>query len=80
MESVDQTLVRQKVAQFANSEHAKILPELFKECRTPIQSIIGKDEFQTLVNAITIEVETKFISNILVHLQQVKEGKMHGKK
>ena len=79
METTDDMLKKQKMMEFAGSEYAKILPDILKECRTPIQSIIGKDQWETTVNALTIEVETRFISSLLTFLNQVREGKLHGK-
>ena len=79
METPDDILKKQKMMEFAASPLAAVLPDLLKDCRTPIKTIIGKDEFNTLVNALTIEVETNFISQVLIHIQQIKEGKLHGK-
>lgn len=56
-------------------DYANDLVEILKENRTPILKIIGKDEYTTLVNAITLEVEAELIQRVVVYLEELKSGK-----
>lgn len=51
--------------------------ELLNECKTPIGSVIGDNEFKTVVNAITLEVEASMIMRFVNYLQDIKNANFH---
>ena len=70
----DQTM-QQKVVLFATSEHYQGAVELLKRARTQIVTIIGDNEFKTLVNALTLELETALIQRFVVEVDNIRTGK-----
>lgn len=69
----DQT-PKQKMITFATSEHVGGAVDLLKKCRTQLTSVIAGNEFQTLVNAITLEVESNLIQRLIVSVEKIREG------
>ncbi len=74
MSETEQTL-QQKVVTFATSEHYPGAVELLKRSRTQLQTIIGEDEFHTLLNALTLELETNLIQRFIVMVDDIRTGK-----
>lgn len=72
-----QPVTKQQKILLANSEHLPAMIEIMKDCRTELHTIISKDEFHTLVNALTLELESALIQRVVVYLEQIKEGKLH---
>ena len=70
---VDQTL-QQKVVSFATSEHYAGAVELLKQCRTQLTSVISDDEFHTVVNALTLELETNLIQRFVIAVDNIRTG------
>lgn len=70
---MDQT-PKQKMIAFATSEHYAGAVELLKRCRTQLTTVIGKDEFSTLVNTITLEKESELISALVVAVEKIRNG------
>lgn len=70
----EQTL-DQKVILFANSEHYQGAVELLKRSLTQVISIIGENEFDTLVNALTLELETGLVRRFVVEIDAIRTGK-----
>lgn len=75
----NQTLKQQKIA-LAQSEHHSVIVDLMKDCATPIVDIIGKNEFETLVNAITLEVEGKMMVRMADYIIKIRQGALHEQK
>ncbi len=73
MSDTEQT-VEQKVVSFANSEHYQGAVELLKRSLTTITSLIGEDEFKTVVNALTVELETALIQRFVVSINNIRTG------
>ena len=69
----DQTLEQKKVS-FATSEHYQGAVELLKQSLTQITSLIGEDEFGTLKNAMTVELETALIQRFVVAINNIRSG------
>lgn len=71
----EQTLKQKKIA-LAQSEHAGTIIELMKDCtsKTPL---IADTEFKTLLNAITLEVESNMIRNMVDYLESIRAGALH---
>ena len=70
-----QTLNQKKMT-LAASEHAPVIIELMKDCmqNTPI---IGKTQWDTIVNAITLEVQGTMLREMVDHLEAIRKGKLH---
>jgi hypothetical protein len=68
---MDQT-ERQKIITFATSENASGAIELMKKCRTQLTTVLADDQFKTLVNALTLEIETNLIQRVVVAIDRVR--------
>lgn len=75
MNETEQSLVQKKMA-LAASEHAPVIIELMKDCmdNTPI---VAKTEWETIVNAITLEVQGTMLKTMVDHLEAIREGSLH---
>ena len=72
---MEDTNTKQKIIMFANSEHSTGAIELFKKCRTQLTTVVADDEFHTLVNALTLEIESSLIQRIIVAIDNIRSGK-----
>lgn len=72
----NQTTTQRKIS-LAQSEHSGAIIELMKDCTTQIVDIIGKTEFETLVNAITMEVEGRMMAKMVDHIDRIRKGSLH---
>jgi len=70
----NQQTIEQKVVSFANSEHYPGAVELLKRCLTEITTLIGENEFKTMVNAMTVELETALIHRFVVQIDKIRTG------
>jgi hypothetical protein len=70
---MDETL-NQKVISFATSDGYQGAVELLRRNRTHITSILSDSEFQTLVNALTIEIESNLIQRLVVSIDSIRNG------
>jgi hypothetical protein len=66
--------VRQKMISFATSEFAPGAIELLKKCRTQLSTVMADTEFQTLVNALTLEIEANLIQRLVISIDKVRHG------
>jgi len=68
--------MNQKKMVLAASEHAPVIIELMKDCmsQTPI---VGKTEWETIVNAITLEVQGTMLRSMVDHLEGIRQGNLH---
>lgn len=73
METTDQSQ-QQKMIAFATSEFAPGAIELLKKCRTQLSTVMADTEFHTLVNALTLEIETNLIQRLVVAIDNVRNG------
>jgi len=71
---MDEQTAKQKMIAFATSEHYAGAVELLKRCRTRLTTVIGKTEFDTIVNTITLEKETELISSLVVAIEKIRNG------
>jgi len=67
-----QSMIQKKIA-LAQSEHAPIIIELLKDCITQ-SPLIGDNEFKTLVNAITFDVQSELIIKMVERLEFIRSG------
>jgi len=77
-EENEQSLIQKKMA-LAASEHAPVVIELMKDCmsQTPI---VAKTEWETIVNAITLEVQGTMLRTMVDHLEAIRKGVLHESK
>ena len=66
--------IRQKMISVATSEHAPGAIELLKKCRTQLTTVMADTEFGTLVNALTLEIESNLIQRLVVVIDKVRSG------
>lgn len=75
MDETEQSL-KQKMISFAGSDYAGAV-ELLKKCRTRVTTVVEKNEFQTLVNAITLECEANLIGRLVVAIDEIRKGNIN---
>jgi len=68
--------LNQKKMTLASSEHAPVIVELMKDCMSQ-NPIIAKTEWETIVNAITLEVQGTMLRMMVDHLEAIRQGKLH---
>ncbi len=73
MEANEQNIEQKKVS-FANSEHYQGAIELLKQSLTQVTSLVGETEFKTVVNALTVEMETDLIRRFVVAINNIRTG------
>ncbi len=74
MAESEQSLLQKKIA-LAQSEHASIILELIKDV-TSKNPIIADTEFKTLVNAITLDVESSLMLRLADYIAEIRLGKL----
>ena len=78
MDENEQNLKQKKIT-LATSKHAPIIIELMKDCmaNTPI---IAKTEWETIVNAVTLEVQGTMLRAMVDLLEDIRKGGSHDPK
>ena len=71
---MDNQTAKQKIVSFATSEHYAGAVELLKECRTQLSSVVADDEFHTIVNALTLEMESNLIQRMIIAVEKIRSG------
>lgn len=71
----DQSLKQKKIA-LATSEHASTIIELLKDCM-PQTQLVGKTEWETIVNAITLDVHGTILRTVVDYLEDIRRGGLH---
>ena len=69
----NQSLIQKKIA-FAQGGDIQAVIEILKDVRTKHSTIIADDEFKTLVNALTLEIESQIITRFIVEIENIKQG------
>lgn len=75
MEENEQSLKQKKIA-LATSEHASIIIELLKDCM-PQPRLVAKTEWETIVNAITMETNGTILRTMVDYLEDIRKGSLH---
>ena len=65
--------LKQKKILLAGSEHAPVIIELMKDCITK-NKIIGKTEWDTIVNALTLEIQGDMIQSMVAYIEAIRKG------
>jgi hypothetical protein len=71
----NQSLVQKKIA-LAQSEHALIIIELMKDIMPKVPLVDDKSEWKTIVNAITLEVQSTMLRDMVDYLENIKNGSL----
>jgi len=74
----DQTLDQRKIA-LAQSEHAPVVLELMKDCLSH-KPLVADNEWETIVNTITLDVQSTMMKSMADHLEGIKNGSLHEQK
>lgn len=71
----EQTIKQRKIA-LAQSEHASVIVELMKDvtAKTPI---IADTEWQTIVNALTLEIQSTMMRDMVDYIERIRQGVLH---
>ena len=75
MSESEQSLKQKKII-LAQSEHAPVVIELMKDCLTQVP-IVAETEWKTIVNAITLEVQSTMMRAMVDHLEEIRKGSLH---
>lgn len=73
-EELKEQTLNQKAISFATSDHYAGAVEILKRVRTKLQSVLGENEFQTMVNALTLELEANLIQRFIVEIDSIRQG------
>lgn len=69
---VKQTMVQKKIA-FAQSGHLDAVLAIFNEC-THKGKLVGDTEYDTLVNAITMDAQAQLLIDFIASVDSIKQG------
>jgi hypothetical protein len=75
MPEEDQSLIQKKIS-LANNENSSVIIELMKDCMEQ-KPLVGKTEFETLVNSITLDVQGTMLKNMTDYLEDIRNGKLY---
>jgi|AntAceMinimDraft_18_1070375.scaffolds.fasta_scaffold392979_1 hypothetical protein len=77
MENEENQSLNQKKIALAQSEHAPIIIELMKDCMGQVPDLIADTEWETIVRAIRLDIHGKILTNMVNHLEGIRQGKLH---
>lgn len=66
--------VKGRKIQLARSPEASVMIEIMKDCRTQLMSVIADDQFKTIVNALTLELEAELIRKVVLYCESIRNG------
>lgn len=72
----EQSLTQKKIA-LAQSEHASTVIELMKDIMSHAP-LVGKTEWETIVNAITLDTQGTLLRGMVDYLEEIRKGKLYG--
>ena len=75
MEIENQTLIQKKIA-LAQGEYAPIMIEILRECIEQVP-LVGKTEWETIVNAITLDTQSSLLRRVVDRLEEIRAGALH---
>lgn len=73
----EQSLKQRKIA-LAQSEHASVIIELIKDVM-PHSFLVAKTEWETICNAVTFDVYSTIIRDMVEYLERIRNGELHDK-
>lgn len=68
--------IDQKKMAFAGSEHVATVIALIQECGG-VSKLIGDSEFETVVNAATLDAQQNLLSKFINTIDFIKKGGLH---
>jgi predicted secreted Zn-dependent protease len=68
--------IKQKKIALAQSEHASTIIELMKDIM-PQTPLVAKTEWETIVNAVTLEVHGTMLRKMVDYLEEIRKGTLH---
>ena len=72
----NQQSIKQKKIALAQNPDAMVIIELMKDCLSK-QELIAKTEWQTIVNAVTLDVESTMLRRMVDLIDSIKKGSLH---
>lgn len=72
---MEETLKQKKIA-LAQSEHASVIIEIIKDC-LPQTPLVAGTEWQTIVNAVTLEAHSTLMLQVTDYINQIRQGILH---
>lgn len=75
MEPNEQNLKQRKIS-LAQSEHASVVIDLMKDCMTQTP-LVANTEWATIVNAITLDVQSTMLRSMADYIEEIRKGKLH---
>ncbi len=66
----DPLTLKNKIA-FANSEHVAVVIQILQECGGT-QALVGSSEYETVVNAVTLDANSNMIKKFINSLDAIK--------
>lgn len=75
-EEVSQQSLKQQKIVFANEKHDAVLVEILKDCMGQ-NILIAETEFKTIVNAITLDVQSNLLRRVVDYLEEIRKGSLH---
>lgn len=61
----------------AQSAHLNNFIKLLELQKSSIPSLIGDNEYKTLINALTLEIEASLIGRFVSTIENIKQGNIH---
>jgi len=71
-----ETINKQKKIALAQSDHAPVVLEILKDC-IKNQPLIAKTEWETIVNAVTLDVQGTLLRKVADYLEEIRQGALH---
>lgn len=75
IELENQSMIQKKMA-FAGSDHLATVIQLLTES-AGIENLVGDTEYETLVNAITLDAQQNMIKSFIASIDRIKSGGLH---
>jgi len=65
----------QKIIFAKNEEAVAVMRQILQESRTMVTQLVADTEWQTLVNSLTLEFESRLVERTMIYLAELKVGK-----
>lgn len=75
MDELNQTL-KQKMITVAQSGNDDAIVQIIRDVM-PQKPLIGKDQWETIVNAITLDVTSSILAGVVDRLKFIRDGGLH---
>lgn len=73
MDPLQEQSLKQKKIAFAQSEHLEAVIALLRECGA-VQKLMGDNEFETIVNAATLDANSNMVTKFINTIDFIKKG------